>query len=204
MTDARSSWWQTIPGILTALAAAATAVGGLLVTLDRIGLIGDRSGSAPTPSTGNAPAVQGSSTAGQDAGPAVRDAAPPRAGAAPYAVEFTGVTEAKVRSQRADGVYKVLGATVENRGTSTLILTVTVELTNVGRLDIAFSTDYFRLIVDGRPRAPISTLIDAVDARSAKQAEIVFELPETAGNIVLLIDNTEDSARLPLVLKKSG
>ena len=204
MTDSKSSWWQTIPGILTALAAAITAVGGLLVTLDKVGLIGGRSGSAPPGLTADPPAPAGPSSGGQAAETAAAGAAAPRTRAARYSVQFTGITEAKVRSNRADGVYKVLGATVEDRGTGALILTVTIQLTNVGRSDIAFSTDYIRLLVDGQPRAPISSLIDAVDANSAEQAGIVFELPETATNLDLLIDNTEDSARLPLVLKKQG
>jgi hypothetical protein len=206
VTDASSSWWQTLPGILTAAAGAITAVGGLQLTLNQLGLIGNRTGPAAPPPTDTQPAVAGQSAAGEDAGTAAGDraAAAPRPGGAQYSVEFTGVTEAKVRSHRADGVYQVLKATVENRGSSTLILTVLVRLTNVGRSDIAFSTEYFRLISDGMASAPTSSLIDAVDAQSTKQAEIVFELPDTARSLELLIDNSEDSARLPLVLKKSG
>lgn len=44
MTDdggkTRTSWWQTLPGILTAAAATITAMTGLLVALDQVGLLG--------------------------------------------------------------------------------------------------------------------------------------------------------------------
>ncbi len=202
MTDARSSWWQTVPGMLTAIAGLITAIGGLVLTLDQAGLIGNDSGSPPPSSASNPPASAGSSSAGDVRAVTPEAAAGPRA--PHYSVEFTAGTQAKVRNHRADGIYEIRRATVVNRNTGTLMLTVAVQLTNVGRSDIAFSTEHFRLIVDGAPRAPISSLIDAVDANSAKQAEIVFDLPETAGGIALLIDNGEDSARLPLVLKKQG
>jgi len=36
----KSSWWQTIPGVLTAVAAAATAIAGLIGGLHSAGLLG--------------------------------------------------------------------------------------------------------------------------------------------------------------------
>ena len=38
--DSKQSWWQTLPGILTALAATITALGGLLAVLYQAGIIG--------------------------------------------------------------------------------------------------------------------------------------------------------------------
>jgi len=48
------SWWQTLPGILTAVAALITAVTGLLAALNQAGVLPRRSSTvstSPTPST---------------------------------------------------------------------------------------------------------------------------------------------------------
>ena len=49
----KSSWWQTLPGVLTAVAAAATAIAGLIGGLHTAGLLGGGN-VKPTP----APTVQ--------------------------------------------------------------------------------------------------------------------------------------------------
>ena len=189
MSSENESWWQTLPGIVTAIAGAITAVGGLLLTLNQIGWIG---GSSDVATSTEQPAATTASSGGSAAS---RPSA--------YTAEFSAGTEARVRSNRADGVYTILGAQVEDRNTGTLVLKLNVRLTNVGQLDIAFSTDYFRLLVDDVPRPPTSSLIDAVDRQSAKEAVIEFDLPATARSVVLLIDNGEDRARLPLTLKRA-
>ena len=225
MTDARSSWWETVPGILTATAGAITAIGGLLLALNQIGLIGgDTPGSAQapavSPSTGQAAsesaagtpaadqAAAASTASGSDAGSGPSGGSPPTAsattGAGAYAVEFTSGREVTLRSSRADAVYTILESPVENRNTGKLILRLKVRQTNIGRSDLSFGNGLFRLLIDDVPRAPTNFLNEVVDARSAKEGEVVFELPETARRLVLTIDNGEDSARLPVVLKKSG
>ena len=191
MGNEKESWWQTLPGIVTAIAGAITAVGGLLLTLNQIGWVGGSSDGA------SQSAKQPAATTGATGG---------SAGSVPgrYTAEFTAGTEAEVRSNRANGVYKVLGSQVENRNTGTLVLKLTVRLTNVGQSDIAFSTDYFRLVVDETRRTPTTWLNAVVDRQSAKEAVIEFELPMTATSVALLIDNGEDRARLPLVVKRAN
>lgn len=44
----KSSWWQTLPGVLTAVAAAATAIAGLIGGLHQAGVLG-RPDVKPTP-----------------------------------------------------------------------------------------------------------------------------------------------------------
>ncbi len=43
------SWWSTLPGVLTGIAAVVTAVSGLLVAAHQAGLLGGRWASAPAP-----------------------------------------------------------------------------------------------------------------------------------------------------------
>ena len=46
------SWWQTLPGILTALAGIMTALTGLILALNQVGVFSRESTSAsPTPAT---------------------------------------------------------------------------------------------------------------------------------------------------------
>ena len=191
MSNETESWWQTLPGIVTAIAGAITAVGGLLLTLNQIGWIGGGSDGASQPA--EQPAAITASSGGSAA------SLPSR-----YTAEFTAGTEATVRNHRADGVYKVLGAQIEDRNTGTLVLKINVRLTNVGQSDLSFSTDYFRLVVDDVERAPTNFVNQSVNRKSAKEAVFDFELPATARNrVVLLIDSGEDSARFPLTLKRA-
>ncbi len=53
----KQSFWTTLPGILTAIAAVITAVGGLLVALHTAGLIGAGSTPAPAPVANSVPNV---------------------------------------------------------------------------------------------------------------------------------------------------
>lgn len=55
----KQSWWQTLPGILTATATLLTAIGGLLALLAQLGIIGGSDSREPQVSPGPvAPAPQ--------------------------------------------------------------------------------------------------------------------------------------------------
>jgi hypothetical protein len=119
-----------------------------------------------------------------------------------YAVSFPSGAEVTLHSTRADGIYKILTAQVDNRNTGKLGLKLSVRLTNLGRSDLGFGNDSFRLLVDGVPRAPTNYLNQLVDGRSAKEGDVVFDVPESAESLVLSVANGEDTANIPLVLKK--
>lgn len=56
---ARQSWWQTLPGILTALAALLTAVGGILALLFQYGVLGDgKDSEVPPPPRAEVPSIE--------------------------------------------------------------------------------------------------------------------------------------------------
>ena len=210
----RGSWWQTVPGILTAVAGIITAVAGLLAVLHQVGSIGKEekstvpSSSAYNETTKRAGTITPSQTPATTVDPkaaptsaATKDLANGKA--TPYSVTFPSGTDVKLHSYRADGIYKILAAQVESRNTGKLILKVSIRLTNLGRSDLGFWNDSFRLVVDDVPRAPTSWLNESVDARSAKEADVTFEVPDTAKSIVLSVANGEDAANIPIVLKKS-
>src|SRR5690606_24671901 len=58
----RTSWWQTLPGVLTAVAGVVTAVGGLIAVLVQSGIIGTK-GERPSAELENEPAAASSTSA---------------------------------------------------------------------------------------------------------------------------------------------
>src|SRR5687768_2932458 len=55
--DPKKSFWETLPGMLTAIGGAIAAVAALLTALYTTGLIGSREVSAPTPTPTPAPTI---------------------------------------------------------------------------------------------------------------------------------------------------
>ncbi|HSV69274.1 MAG TPA: hypothetical protein VLI72_04120 [Methylibium sp.] len=94
MADADKNWWTTVPGLLTALAAIITAVGGLVAALSQAGMFGGKSGE-PAATAAPLPAAVEASTAPEPtpAAPAAAPIAPPVvAAAAPAALKVVRVT----------------------------------------------------------------------------------------------------------------
>jgi hypothetical protein len=190
----KESWWQTMPGMLTATAGIITALAGLLVALYQVGLIGGKAApSAQTPATVTSQSLS--------------DITKPIASAsngAKYTVSFPSGATVKFRNNRGQGTYEVLAAQAERRSVGKLGLTLTIRMTNNGPADVGFYSDTFRLVVDGVPRAPVSRLNDDVDARSAKESNVEYELPDTVKTLALRVlvgDKPEDTADIPITLK---
>ena len=215
---AKGSWWHTLPGTLTALSGVVTAVAGLLVALNQTGVFSfkDKPPSA-SPAVSGEPAKQSQATPAATADPiaaTARAAAPARIDAEPgvskpaaqnfaqqYLVTFPSGTEVTLANHRSVGVYKVLAAQAGRKSSGKLGLKFSIRLTNTGRTDLGFWNDSFRLQVDGVPRAPVSWLNDLVEAKSAKEAELLFEIPETTKTLELTVDSGQESANIPLALK---
>ena len=195
------SWWQTLPGVLTATAGILTAVSGLLVVLHQIGVLGVRN--APATSTS-----QPASTVGViGVIPPTSESSAASAGFANtrYLLTIPPNAELKFRNIRAEGNYKVLTATAEASSTGKLLFKFTVRLTNNGPSDVGFWNDTFRLVLDGVPVAPISYLNGAVDAGSAKEAVVEFEARDTVTDLALriVVGPKSETADIPLSLKRN-
>jgi hypothetical protein len=188
------SWWKTIPGMLTATAGFITAVAGLLAVLYQVGLFGGKA----TPSPQGSPTVTSQSLNGTTTPIA---AAP---NGTKYSVTFPSGTAVKFRNNRGQGTYEILAAQAERRSVGKLGLTFTIRMTNNGPADVGFYTDTFRLLVDDVPRAPVNRLADDVDARSAKESPIEFEMPDTAKSLALQVlvgEKQDDTANIAITLK---
>ena len=219
---AKGSWWQTVPGTLTALSGVFTAVAGLLVALNQVGFIGFKekpaspaspsgaSSSEPAKSSQLTPSADPVTATAREAPPAIArpapDAVKPSASnsSPQYLITFPSGTEVTVGNHRSQGIYKILAAEASRKNAGKLSLKFSIRLTNTGRSDLGFWNDSFRLLVDGVPRAPVSWLNDLVEGKSAKEADVLFDIPETAKTLELAVDSGKESANIPVVLKTAG
>jgi len=176
MSDDRPSapgWWQTLPGILTGVAALITAVTGLVVAFNH------------------------TRSRAED----IRPASPPGSVGTPSGARAVALP-ALNRVMLAGGstVVTILSAQVEPLDRDRRSLKFVVRHTNAGRYPANFWSSSYRLIVDEVPRAPTNLLDEVVDGGSAKEGEVVFELPTTVKSVVLQISAGDDKSRIPFTL----
>lgn len=186
MTDDRKpqKWWQTVPGILTAMAATITAVTGLIVALQQAGMFEARTPRDATKPPAMAGTGPGPST-GPSAGPSTQF---PRALAAGSEVRLGGAA------------YRILAAQLDRRNVEELTLRFTVRMTNSGKYPANFWDETFRLLVDGVPRAPVGGLNKLVQGDSAGEGEVEFAVPAATQSAVLQVRHSDESTRIPIDL----
>ena len=215
-TKSRSRrWWKTMPGLVTAAAGIVAAVAGLFVMLHQIGPPSNKEKTASVSSSSDNDTTERLEATAPSAKPA-KTTEPSKAKSAPsgtktladdrvtrYSVAFPSGTEVTLQNNRGEGTYKILAALVDSRNTGILTLKLSIRLTNKGPSDLGFGNDSFRLLIDGVPRAPKSWLNDLVEPRSAKESDVIFEMPETAESIVLSVTSGPETANIPIILKKS-
>ena len=196
MSDNRSatpSWWQTIPGMLTGLAAVITAVTGLIVAFNHTG---SRSEQVPPSSSsvsgGTSPASPAASPA-----PSRAPGAVPAAGR-PQAIALPALNRVTLAGGAA--VITILSAQVEPLDLDRRALKFVVRYTNAGRYPANFWSASYRLIVADVPRAPTNFLDEVVDGDSAKEGEVVFEVPMNVKDVVFQISSGDEKSRVPFKL----
>jgi hypothetical protein len=110
MSEGDKSWWTTMPGLLTALAAIITAVGGLVAALGQTGVFGGKS-AAPAASTALAQVEPVAPVAARPAEPSAR----PQSAVAPSSP--AAIKGVRVTTKTGDVVAlrptaTILGATI--------------------------------------------------------------------------------------------
>ena len=188
-----TSWWATLPGLLTAAAAVITAVTGLLLGLGQLGMF---DAGRPAVSTASA-----SSTAAGSAQPG--GTVPPPTGAPAATGNSAGWTvalPAERKFRAADVEYEILGAGVRPDVSGRIALTLTLRCTNHGRYDINFWDSTFRLNADGINHSPDSGLNELVAGDSSKSGDVRFILPADTREALLRIKfaQGESTARLAI------
>jgi hypothetical protein len=182
--ERRRSWWQTMPGLITAFAGLLTAITGLVVAVNELGLL---SGDDDAPTT--------VATSGQPRATTVPEE--PDAGAS-YRATFPGARMATI----GDHSYELMGAQVLPHNPGELSLRLSVRMTNNSEFDANFWDRSFPLLVDGAARAPTGGLNELVAGRSEGEGTVVFVVPESARDLTLLVGATDaEAVRLPIALR---
>lgn len=192
------TWWQTLPGMLTAAATLITAVTGLIVGLNQAGVLHGEGRPVPpgrSGESGTSPAVSSASTgSGSTTTPA-----PPVASGVPlrYAVTFPAGAEATAGA----GAYRILQARVAPRSSDKLTLTFTVRVTGVRYPGLNFFGNDFRLLVDNVPREPEDAPNLLVGLQSSKDGDVVFVVDPAARHLVLQVGEVgHETSTIPLAL----
>jgi hypothetical protein len=196
MSDNRSatpSWWQTIPGMLTGLAAVITAVTGLIVAFNHTG---SRSEQVPPSSSSVSGGTSPASPAASPAPSRAPGAVP--AGGRPQAIALPALNRVTLAGGAA--VITILSAQVEPLDLDRRALKFVVRYTNAGRYPANFWSASYRLIVADVPRAPTNFLDEVVDGDSAKEGEVVFEVPMNVKDVVFQISSGDEKSRVPFKL----
>jgi plastocyanin len=189
--DRATSWWQTMPGVMTGIAALITALTGLLVAAHQAGLFGSGATlSGKTTESGRAVT--------KPVAPAEMPTASAQHSVPAPMVEFT--LPQTVTVGKGDGVkFTFTQATVEPRNAETLTLLLQARMSNPGQYPANFWDNSFRLrthnavvaasggvneVVPGGADSPMRTLRFTVNRGSIPSA--------------LLIDYGGESTELPL------
>jgi hypothetical protein len=180
------SWWQTVPGILTGVAALITAATGFVVALNQVNSHKGAEKPATAQEQGPAANVSSAKSPGQTATPG-------------GAVSLPAGTEVKLDGGAT--VVKILSARLENFNSEKRALKFTVRHTNNGNRTVNFWSSSYRLIVDDVPLAPDNLLDELVAANSAKEGEVVFEVPIATTHVVLQISSGDEKTQIPYALK---
>jgi hypothetical protein len=177
-TDSESkSWWQTLPGLLTASAAIITAVTGLLAALHQTGCF-NRSSQPPALI--------------QDKSHSAGESSVPTGGAGAITQAATGVSGSRaitlpenteVRSGEA--VFKLLSAHVDPYSPDKVSVHFTIRMTNNDRFEANFWAASFRLSVAGSLQSPANDLDELVPAHSAKDGDVEFVIPANISTVGL-------------------
>lgn len=189
-----TSWWQTLPGVLTGIAAVITAVGGVIAVVHQSGLLAKWfPSSAPAgPRDQNQSPVKAS--------PGAAD--PPRADPQPG-------EPGQIRAGHY--AFKLLGTQLEpysvdkNGNPQKLALRLSIRVT-----DVMGTSDYvdrrtIRLSVDGAELMPENSINFAVYDRQSVETQALFIVRADASAIALLLGRPEDAvAKLPLPLNLSA
>jgi len=125
---------------------------------------------------------------------------PPNLPPGPRRITLDGPAElAFTSSPRA--TYAILAVASEARRPGVFGLRVRMRMHVQDPYDANFWDERFRLLVDGQPLEPDSRLNEVVGGNAAKDADVTFEVPETARTLALRVQHSaKDSADVPLKL----
>ncbi len=188
------SWWQTLPGVITAATAIITALSGLIVAINQTGWFAAR----PAAVANSAPrsSAHPGASAAADATPTTQNASSPSPAARAISVELPALRE----YQLGGATFALLAADLSPRTTENDQLRVRLRMLNHERYDANFWDNAFRLLVNNVPTAPISGLNEVVPGQSAKEGDVLFVIPHGTPSATLVLTHGNDSTNIHLPL----
>ena len=171
------NWWQTFPGIITAIAALITATGGLVLTLNQVGCF-DKANSKNEKIIDQK--ENNSDKKLQNSNPGELKKADSSV------VKYTG-TVSKIDDVNFEGsVYKFLDTKLEYYSNEESLLKFNLNVEN-NINGVYVNADLFRIIVGRNKTAPESSTAEWVETHSSIDAEVTFIIPNNATDIKLQI-----------------
>ena len=193
----RVSWWQTLPGVLTGIAAVLTAFGGLLAVLVQNGLLFKHGGAAPPAtitSNSSAPAASGHGALPAD----------------------TASHAAKPQAESGDGPsaqaghvrYTLISVTQDpNPGSQppSKLVHFTLEATDVAGISDYVDRQTIRLRSDHAELTPENSVDVALYEHASATVEAVFVVKSSVKQVDLLLGRSGDAvATMPVNLQQLG
>jgi|GEM_PF-7127616 len=180
------SWWTTVPGILTGLAALITAVGGLMIAYHQLN---------------NRNEAQETASRTQTASNTSSSSAAPVLGAANgVATEIALPAISEVKLDAGAAVIRILKVELQPYNAEMRELKFTIRLTNNGRFPGNFFSDSYRLIVDDVRQAPTNLVSEVVQKDTDMTRDVIFEIPLTVTQVVLQISGGDGKTQIPVPL----
>lgn len=198
--EKQTSWWSTLPGILTAIAAVITAVTGLVLGLGQLGVFDRQSAGdeADGVVTSTADPGAGSNTASDSATESTAATGSASAGA-PQAASAWTVTLPEQRSYRSGDIeYTLLDASARPEIDDQLAMEITIRCTSYSRYGTNFWDANFRLNADGINIAPNSGLNEICEGDSSTTGVVRFVFPAEVRDPVLRMKFYEGESEAPL------
>lgn len=198
--DPKKSWWHTLPGILTGIAAAITALGGLIVALNETNWFSRQAPGAHQSASEVAPGTTPSSSLPQQPSPANKSPSDPAAADA-VSNNAAMVTLPNLRAYTLGEVeFTLLEASLAPRNSESSTLIIHVRLLNNRNYPVNFWDSQFRLLVEDIPRAPNSGLNLVVEGNAAAEGDVRFVVPKSATQPRLRILFADERTDIPLSL----
>jgi len=189
MPEEEKSFWKTVPGIITGIAALITAITGLLIAAGQLGFFKEKTSEQQI----------------SIAKPA-ENASPAKENLSPVKNTKTENYEARFAMEKIkadDYDYTILGSTIEAIDPENRELKIKLRLMNNSNYSQAnFWDNAFRLSVDGVPASPTSNLNELVEQHAAKENFVTFNVPNGAKDLIFIIMSQGKPINIPVDLVK--
>jgi len=173
------SWWQTMPGILTAIAAMMTATTGLLIALNQVGCFDKNTKNNEIVSTEKNTTGNSQENKIVDANKNTNSRSSenknfPKNITNPHDVNFEG------------NVYKFATTQLNYYSPNSSELKFKIRITS-NENGVYFSSDFFRLLINDLKLSPETSAAEWMAGFSTKEGEVTFIIPDTTSSVQLMI-----------------